>query len=341
MRAFYLRRQAACYALWAILFVQILCGTAAVAAPNNGDVADTQYRTGTREFAAGRYAKALAAFQASHELEPSPNTRFRIAQSQLLLGKIASAFLNFRRAAEEAAGRLRATNEKRFELTRRAAILEAAAIEPKVPHLVVAVPAQVPDGFSVSIDDVPLPRAAWGVSIEIDPGPHRIVAEAPRLRRYQTSIDLPAGGQQRVELPLQRIATASLALLFRSKPIGLAAYLDDQPLALEQLEIRHELDVGLHRVRVTAPGYAPFGWSAELADGEQRTVQVRLNQNSGPPRWSFYTVTASAIAAAARSAHGSITAPSETIGLTGSVKTLAIMQSYGSTLTTRVSSTRS
>ncbi|HNN94651.1 MAG TPA: tetratricopeptide repeat protein [Pseudomonadota bacterium] len=285
--------------IWALTVLLLLCGSDAIAAVSNGDVADAQYRTAAKEFAAGRYEKALAAFEASLELEPSPNTRFRMAQCQLLLGKVASAYLSFRRAAEEAAGRLKATNEKRFELTRKAAIIEAAAIEAKVPRLTVAVPAQVPDGYSVSIDDVPLPRAAWGVAIEIDPGSHRVAAEGPRLRRYQSSIELRAGGQQRVDLPIQRIATASVALLYRSKPTGLAAYLDDQPLAFDQLEIRHDLDVGHHRVRVTAPGYAPFAWSAELADGEQRTVHVRLSLSGGTPRWAFYTVAATAAVAAA------------------------------------------
>ncbi|MFO0575826.1 MAG: tetratricopeptide repeat protein [Polyangia bacterium] len=233
----------------------------AIAAPSAGDVADAQYRNGAKEFNAKHYQAALAAFHASLELEPSPNTRFRIAQCQLLLGKVASAYLNFRRTAEEAAGRLRATNEKRYDLTRKAAILEAASVEAKVPRLTLAVSSQVPDGFRVLVDGTPLPRAAWGLAVEMDPGQHQIIAEGPRLRRYETSVELVPGEQQRVDVPLQRLATASLALLYASKPTGLAAYIDDQPLPLEQLEVRHDVDVGRHSVRVSAPGYASFRWS--------------------------------------------------------------------------------
>lgn len=275
------------------------CLSYSAAAPSAGDAADAQYRSGTRSFAAGHYEKALTAFQASLELEPSPNTRFKIAQCQLLLKKVASAYLNFRRAADESAGRLKATREKRYELTHNAAVLEAAAIEAKVPRLTLAVPAQVPEGFRVLVDDAPLPRAAWGVAVETDPGLHRIVVEGPRLLRYESTVELAVGGQQRVELPVQRLATASLAILYQSKPTGLAAYIDNQPLPLEQLELRHELDVGQHRVRVSAPGYANFNWSASLADGEHRSVTVRLTPATGTPRWVFFTVAAAGVAAAA------------------------------------------
>lgn len=269
------------------------------AAPSAADAADVQYRRGSQAYAARKYDEALAAFLASQELEPSPNTRFKIAACYLLLKKVASAYINFRRAASEAEGRLKATHEQRYDLTRKAAILEAAAIEAQVPRLTLAVPSDVPEGFRLLLDGAEIPRGAWGVAVETDPGTHLLVAEGPRLKRREQTIELRSGQQLRIDIPLQRIATASLTLTYKTKPTGLAVFLDGKPLSLEQIEGRHFLDVGKHRVRAAAPGYADFSWSRSLGDGDSLTVEVALSPATGTPKWVFFTVGSCALASAA------------------------------------------
>lgn len=272
--------------------------SSARAAPNTA-AADVQYRRGSHAYSAHRYEEALAAFIASQELEPSPNTRFKIAQCYLLLKQIASAYLNFRRAATEAEGRLKSTHEQRYQMTRTAAILEAATIESKVPRLTIAVPSDFPGGFRVLLDDVEVSPGAWGVAVETDPGTHRLVAEGPRLKRYEQAIELGIGQQLRVDIPLKRIATASLSITYATKPAGLAVTLDDKALSIDEWERRHYLDVGKHKVRAGAPGYAEFTWSRVLSDGDYRTIQVTLSPATGTPKWVFFTVGAAALAAAA------------------------------------------
>lgn len=285
-----------------LLYIGVLMLGAAIAptanAAPNSVAADVQYRRGAQAYAAKRYAEALAAFQASQELEPSPNTRFKIAQCFLLLKKIGSAYVHFRRAAGEAEGRYKATNEKRYDLTRQAAILEAAAIEGQVPRLTLAVPSDIPNGFRMLFDGTEVARGAWGVAVEMDPGTHTLTAEGPRLKPYQQTIELRPGQQLRVDVPLQRIATASLVLTYKTKPTGLAVYIDDKPLSIEQLEGRHDLDPGKHKVRASAPGYADFSWSRTLADGDSRIVDVALSPATGTPKWVFFTVGAAALGAA-------------------------------------------
>lgn len=288
--------------VWTLFLVGAVAGSAAPAAGAESSVsvaADVQYRQGAQAYAARKYAEALAAFEKSQSLEPSPNTRFKIAQCYLLLNKLGSAYTNFKRAAGEAEGRWRATNERRYELTMKAAVLEAAAIEARVPQLTLAVPSDVPDGFRILLDDVELPRSAWGVAVETDPGTHRLVAEGPRLKRYEERLDITVGQRRRVEIPLQRLATAMLTLSYKIKPTGLAVYLDEKPLPLEQLETRHYLDVGKHKVRASAPGYADFTWSRPLVDGDNRTVEVSLSPATGTPKWVFFTVGAASLVAAA------------------------------------------
>lgn len=281
------------------LTLSVFFSSSALAAPTNATAADVQYRRGSQAFAAKKFGEALTAFQASQELEPSPNTRFKIAQCYLLLNKTASAFVNFRRAASEAEGRLNATHEQRYDLTRKAAILEAAAIESQVPRLTLAVPSDVPEGFRVLLDATEIPRGAWGIAVETDPGTYTLFTQGPRVKPHKQTLTLKPGQQLRVDVPLQRVATGTLTLSYKTKPMGLAVYLDNQPLTLEQFEVPHYVDVGKHKVRASAPGYADFTWSRSLADGDSRTVEIDLSPATGTPKWVFFSIGAAALATAA------------------------------------------
>lgn len=281
------------------LVLSVSFESSALAAPTNATAADVQFRRGSQAFAAKKFDEALAAFQASQELEPSPNTRFKIAQCYLLLKKTASAYVNYRRAASEAEGRLKATHEQRYDLTRKAAILEAGALESQVPRLTLAVPSDVPEGFRVSLDTTEIPRGAWGIAVETDPGTYTLLTQGPRVKPHKQTVQLQPGQQLRVDIPLQRVATATLILSFKTKPIGLAVYLDDKPLPFEQFESPNYLDVGKHKVRASAPGYADFTWSRALFDGDSKTVEVALSPATGTPKWVFFSIGAAALATAA------------------------------------------
>ena len=161
--------------------VAVLSAASAQAAPLGGGL--RKFEEGAKLFAAGQYRAALQAYEASMTLEPSPNTRFKIAKCFVALGKTASAYVNFKRTVQEAQDRSNATGEKRFLPTRDAALLEANALESRVPRLTLVVPADVPDGFSVTVDGGAMPRPVWGIGVETDPGPHTIVATGPRIQR--------------------------------------------------------------------------------------------------------------------------------------------------------------
>ena len=286
------------YLAWCLVLT-VYFTSSALAAPTAATAADVQYRRGSQAFAEKKYSEALTAFQASQELEPSPNTRFKIAQCYLLLQKTASAFVNFRRAASEAEGRLKATHEQRYELTRKAAILEAAAIESLVPRLTLAVPSDVPEGFRVLLDGTEIPRGAWGIAVETDPGTYALSSQGPRIKPQKQTLNLQPGQQLRVDVSLQRVATGTIKLSYKTKPMGLAVYLDSQPLMLEQFEAPHYLDVGKHKIRASAPGYADFTWSRSLADGDSRTVEIDLTPATGTPKWVFFSIGAATLVTAA------------------------------------------
>ena len=239
-----------------------------------------RFEEGKKAFDSGKFEEALIAFQASQSLLPSPNSRLYIARCYRALGKVASAYTNFRLASREAQDRLGATGEKRYSATRDAAASEAAEIEPKVPRLTLAVASDLPDGFVVKVDGAEILKAAWGTAIETDPGEHTVEASGPRLSPFSKSVSLKEGAQVRIAVEATRLPTASIAMRFATRPAGLAMELDGRPLDANAAEARRETDVGVHRIVVHAPGYKDFVWEKSLDDHGDEVVDVHLEPDS-------------------------------------------------------------
>jgi hypothetical protein len=257
------------------------------------------FDAGRKAFEAGQFQQALTEFKSSLELQPSPNTRLYIARCFRQLGKIASAFTNFKLTSREATDRLNATGEKRYGATRDAANTEAGEIEAKVPRLTVAVPSDVPEGFVVKLDGADLPKAAWGTATETDPGPHTIEATGPRLVPMTEKFDLREGQNKRVDLRAARQPTAFLSVQLRTQPAGLSIEIDGKPVELAVAEKKAGVDVGEHVVTVHAPGHSDFVWKKALANDEVVVVPVELKPNvtvgtkessGGTPKWLFFVV---------------------------------------------------
>ena len=263
-----------------------------------------KFDQGRRAFEAGQFEQALLAFQASYELLASPNTRLYIGRCYRALGNVASAFTALKLAARESQDRLTASGEKRYSATRDHAAQEAAEIEPKVPRLTIAVPAGTSEGFVVKLNGQEVQRAAWGVAVETDPGEALVEASGPRLVPFQKKVTLAEGTQARIEVEARRLPTAVVVLALQSRPAGLAATLDGQPVDVATVEAPREVDVGDHVMVVSAPGYVPFKWSKSLGDGERASVEAVLRPDeralsghaSGTPPWLFFTVAGGAVA---------------------------------------------
>jgi hypothetical protein len=287
-----------CTALFAACVV--LRAGAAAASPPKEAVALRRFIEGRQAFEAGRFEEALAAFQASIELQPSPNSRLYIGRCYRALGRTASAYTSFRLAAREAEDRLKATGERRYTATRATALGEAAEIEPKVPHVTLAVPAQAPGQLAITVDGDELPSSAWGVAIELDPGRHDIAATGPRLRPFAAAVELLPGDSRRVDVLVERIPTATLRIDFETRPEGLSVEIDGRPVATLALEQPLLVDVGPHRVVARAPGHADYVWAHELADRDEVALRVSLGAaRTGTPRWLFYAAAGGAGAALA------------------------------------------
>jgi tetratricopeptide (TPR) repeat protein len=276
-------------------------------------VALKKFEEGKAAYEAGQFEAAVLAFQASNDLQPSPNSLLYLGRCYRALGRVASAYTSFQLSAKTAQDRLVASGEKRYAATRDAATEEGAAIAARVPHLTVAVPSDVPADFALQLDGQPLARAAWGVAIDLDPGAHEAQASGHRLEPFDAKVQLAERDQRRIDVVVKRVPTAVLAIHLRSRPAGIEVQIDGAPVDPGQAEAPRELDVGTHTLTVSAPGYLSFTWKKVLADREDAEVTVTLAQQPGPPPprtvpttvvtsggtppWLFFTVGGAALVA--------------------------------------------
>lgn len=289
-----------------VLGIMLFLSNSALAEPADSSsgkappgVALAKFEKGKSAFDKKLYEDALRYFGESNDLQSSPNTRLYLARCHHALGRIGKAFILYRQAALEAQDRMAASGDQRFLGTMATARKEAAAIESRVPHVVLAVPADLPEQFVVKLDGAEIPRSTWGTSIEVDPGPHQLVAAGPRFARIERKIVLREGELQRIELRPQHKPTATLEFRFPLRPDGLAVTVDGNALPPDRLNLAQDVDVGPHEVVAQAPGYLTYRWRGELLDGEREAIKLSLAATGGTPRIAFIASAAATLAALA------------------------------------------
>ncbi len=195
-------RTHATFALCLLAASPVLMDARPAAAQSVGtdSAAQQRYARGRELFFAKSYAEALKEFRAANELVASPNTRLYIARCERELGHNASAFVEYQRAASEAADRAR--TDPRYATTRDHARSESAALEPKLARLVVKV-SNAPEGATVSVGGQPLPRAGWDLPTPIDPGEVEIVANAAGRAPFKKKVTAAAGQTAEVMVVLE------------------------------------------------------------------------------------------------------------------------------------------
>ena len=108
----------------------------------------------------------------------------------------------------------KATNQPdREKLARK----RAAALEPRLPKLVVDVSGAAP-GLEVKRDGVVIGTAAWGTPIPVDPGAHRISASAPDKLPWETTVQSAEGKTARVAIPRDLPNAAAVAAAVADAP---------------------------------------------------------------------------------------------------------------------------
>ena len=186
-------------AVAAAAVVIILCADAGgvAAQPADGKAAAEQLFAQARALMAeGDHAAACPKLEASLALDPALGTRLNLAHCYQRVGRLASAWARFREAADLAA---RAGETRREVFARE----RAAALEPRLPRLVVQVPsaARVP-GLIVERDGSVVDLALLGTPVYVDPGVHEVTAEAPGYISFSTTVTAEEGRETSVGIPV-------------------------------------------------------------------------------------------------------------------------------------------
>ncbi len=146
------------------------------------------FEEGRKLMKAGKTAEACSKFEAAARLTQTSGVRLNLAVCWEKLGRIASAWEMYEEARAIAE---RAGDKAQLELSEKGKM----ALEPKLPHVLVSVPAAVGavQGLHVMRDGEPVLSGAWGVAVPVDPGTHEISASAPEHRPWSTKVDIQAG----------------------------------------------------------------------------------------------------------------------------------------------------
>jgi hypothetical protein len=268
-----------------------------------------KFEEGLKAIAAGDHGGALAAFDASNTLLPSPNSELYMARCYTALGKTASAHAMFLLAAEHAEERLVAVGERRYVATHDTAVREAAAIAGDVPRLAILVP---PGAGSVVVRKNGAIVAASAAEVATDPGHITIDVTGPRLVPFHAELDLARAESRSVDVRILLVRTAVVRFMLPlPRPSGVCARIGGVLFDESGLSGSHPVDPGTCVVDVTAPGYKPFHSAKACADRESVDVDVRLEASgaldgtdaaaraaatSGTPRWMFWTAAGASVA---------------------------------------------
>lgn len=141
--------------------------------------AEALFREGKRLLKAGELERACEKFEASERLEPENGTELNLADCWERIGRTASAWAMFVKAAGSAKREDRAA-----EARRRAALLER-----KLVHLTIEVPAESElEELEIKRNDQVVDRALWNQAVPVDPDEYKIVARAPKRETWSATI---------------------------------------------------------------------------------------------------------------------------------------------------------
>jgi hypothetical protein len=185
----------------AALAVSLLLGHGlAGATPSPADMAAAEalFKSGRALVTAGDWGAGCPKFEASLALYPSPSTMLNIARCHEHDGKLATAWGDYQQAID--------LNRDTAEAERRKGLQQIAEkgladLSPRLPRLRLLV-ATRPDGMSITRDGKPLPLAALGEALPVDPGVHHVLVSAPGHRAETRNVELSEGKTVTVNLAL-------------------------------------------------------------------------------------------------------------------------------------------
>ncbi|MBX3230134.1 MAG: hypothetical protein KIT84_25125 [Labilithrix sp.] len=182
------------------LAVCVAWSAPALAAPNDAEVAREEVKTGYNLAQAGKCDEAISHFKESLRLDPRAVTLINLADCEEKTGKLADAMAHWSDA------KLKARAEGKSAIEQEASA-RAAALDPKLPRLTVALARTAPEGTTVERDGVPLGAPSLGVALPVDPGDHVIIVKAEGRPDATFNVTLLEGDRKTVDVDAAAAAT--------------------------------------------------------------------------------------------------------------------------------------
>jgi hypothetical protein len=149
----------------------LVLGLGGTAQAQDANRAEEAFQRGRTLLAEKRYPEACKSFEESQREDPASGTLLALAYCQELSGQLASAYTNYRAAAELA-------QREGHRERQTAATDQSRAIQERVSVLTILVPptlAGVP-GLQVKLDGADIAPAAFGTPIPVNGGTYRVEA---------------------------------------------------------------------------------------------------------------------------------------------------------------------
>jgi hypothetical protein len=160
-------------------------------APRPGDkakeIAQKVYVQGVDHYKAGRLLEALAAFRASYDMVPSPNSHLMIARTLRDHGEWIDAYFEFGKVVLEADAA--AASDAKYQPASQASRSERAKLRARLTLITIFVK-DPPEDLRVAVGDRAIERESWGRPVPVLPG--ALVARATSSGRPEQRQDVTA-----------------------------------------------------------------------------------------------------------------------------------------------------
>lgn len=157
--------------------------------PTNRNVdAEALFDQAVELMKAHRYGDACPKLEESQRMDPGIGTMLWLGECYEKTGRTASAWAQFRDAADMAARNV----DDRAQVARE----RAARLAPSLVKLVLDVPPEARvAGLEIQRDGIVVGQPEWGTEIPIDPGDHVVHVAAPGYKAYETRFTLTEAGR--------------------------------------------------------------------------------------------------------------------------------------------------
>lgn len=160
-----------------------------------------------------RFAEACPKLEVSLRLDPALGTRLNLAACYEEIGQLASAWGMYREAEDLAAKQGQAKRVKFAQL-------RADALQPRLPRLVVEVPAEARiDGLRITRDGTLVDATLYGAPIYVDPGERTFTISAPGHQTATRIVRAVEGQEARLVAPALLAEPAPSSVAPSAEPV--------------------------------------------------------------------------------------------------------------------------